>query len=467
MKKIFTLFICLIGIATANLMAQNLIPNGDFEIAKSQSGHTNEPDGWRFNKLTSIDLKGAHFNRPGSEGEKVLRIWSSGNKYSYMSTVMMGADNVIELEEGETYKLSFFAKSAGNDKIQVLMDYYMAGDKMPEEIGEAKLTAEWQEFTFEVPAMTPSAGLRLYFPTDNDYIFLDDVSLTLIKESSEDIVEIDGIFYYMDVENLTATVVPELEDAPYFNTAPSGKIIIPSIVEDAEGTEYTVVGIDDNAFAECKELTEVVLPNTVTRIGNSAFDNSGIQTIIIPETVTEMGQWIFMNCQNLTNITFPNNIAQLPDGICWNCSSLKEIEIPASVVGLGYDVFNSCTNLKKIICNAIVPPTIIFQTNGGAFFKVDREKAELVVPAGSEKAYKEAEEWKSFGTIVTAISNTNANKPQIEITNNKLSIGKGYYQVYTIQGQLLFKGISNGKTLKLSQGAYIISLNGNTQKVVL
>lgn len=52
-----------------------------------------------------------------------------------------------------------------------------------------------------------------------------------------------------------------------------GDVVIPSIVEDADGIRHKVTSIGDNAFYGCPSLTSITIPEGVTSIGNNAFHN--------------------------------------------------------------------------------------------------------------------------------------------------------------------------------------------------
>lgn len=451
MKKLLLVMLCSFVAATVQLFAQNIIPNGDFEVANPQNGQTNKPLGWRFNKISSVDLKSGQFNRPDSEGSNVLRLYSTGNQYSYMCTNEAGEENVIMLEEGQTYKLSFFAKGDAKDVIKVQMNYYMGGEKMPEELGEVTLTPEWTEYTFEVPGMTDNAGLRLYFPTDNGFIFLDDVSLVMEKEAEEGVFQYDGLYYELDAENGTATLIPELYDEPYYNEQPAGEFDIPSTIVDDDGMEYSVDSIADNAFANCKEVTEVRLPESVKSIGLTAFENSGLVKMTLPATVTFVDKWAFKGCRNMVEFHFPETMTEVPAGLLWNCEKLTEITIPASVEKFGEDVFNSCSSLKKVICEAVKAPEVIFQTNGGLFFHVNLSECELVVPEGAT-GYDQYP-WTEFGKITTGISQV-------------LTEG-GIITVYDLQGKVVYNGTATVDQLPLDKGVYLVRQGSKTVTVIL
>ena len=78
--------------------------------------------------------------------------------------------------------------------------------------------------------------------------------------------------------------------------------------------------ICDKAFSMCSSLAEVVIPNSVTSIGNDAFrDCSSLSCIVIPNSVTSIGTGAFVNCGNLPYdlkqeliSRFGNELFQLP-----------------------------------------------------------------------------------------------------------------------------------------------------------
>ena len=61
--------------------------------------------------------------------------------------------------------------------------------------------------------------------------------------------------------------------------------------------------IEDRAFQGCKELTSIIIPNTVKEIGDYAFEGCmGLTSIVMPDSVTEIGNHAFDGCMGLTSI---------------------------------------------------------------------------------------------------------------------------------------------------------------------
>ena len=124
---------------------------------------------------------------------------------------------------------------------------------------------------------------------------------------------------------------------------------------DISGTNLTE--LPGSSFQKLKNLKKVILPNTLTSIGENAFKESGLQTIEIPASVEAIESGAFCDCTALTNVTFEKGsrlkmIRGMYDwddyGTFADCTSLTSIEIPASVETIGAATFQNCTALTSV-----------------------------------------------------------------------------------------------------------------------
>lgn len=106
-----------------------------------------------------------------------------------------------------------------------------------------------------------------------------------------------------------------------------------------EGTKI----ICDSAFSMCNFLTSIIVPNSVTSIGEGAFSGCILLfNIIIPNSVTSIGDWAFMDSNALSHIVISNSVTSIGDGTFYGCSSLTNIVIPDSVTSIGDIAFYKC-----------------------------------------------------------------------------------------------------------------------------
>ena len=77
----------------------------------------------------------------------------------------------------------------------------------------------------------------------------------------------------------------------------TGDIVVPSKVKASDGKSYKVTGIDDRCFQNCKTVTSVTLPSTISKIGQYCFaDCEQMKSVNIPSAVKTISQYTFSNC---------------------------------------------------------------------------------------------------------------------------------------------------------------------------
>jgi len=116
-----------------------------------------------------------------------------------------------------------------------------------------------------------------------------------------------------------------------------------STLKDIElSTDFT--SIYDDMFGNCSLIESIVIPNTVTSIGNAAFYYcTSLANVIFEEgsQLTSMEYYAFYNCTSLTDITIPSSVTSIGKQAFYNCQSLTNITVPSSVTSIGRDAFNN------------------------------------------------------------------------------------------------------------------------------
>lgn len=161
----------------------------------------------------------------------------------------------------------------------------------------------------------------------------------------------------------------------------SKNFVMKSFFPDSYQTIDTVAvskeanSIGDYAFADCFNLKNVTIPDSVTIIGEGSFSNCcSLQSIALPDNVTSISGMTFSGCTELKDILLPKRLVQIggrafencrsltciliPDGVesiesnaFVNCTGLTSITIPPSVVDLGESIFSGCAGIKSVVLN--------------------------------------------------------------------------------------------------------------------
>ena len=111
----------------------------------------------------------------------------------------------------------------------------------------------------------------------------------------------------------------------------------------------TVVGVGDNAFEGCTQITSVSMSKYVVKIGNRAFAGcSELRRVSLSEKTTDIGNGAFYNCNLLTDIKIPEKIKSIEESTFAYCLSLNKINIPVAVKSIGKSAFLNCIALVRV-----------------------------------------------------------------------------------------------------------------------
>ena len=108
-----------------------------------------------------------------------------------------------------------------------------------------------------------------------------------------------------------------------------------------------VTSIGNMAFDNAG-LTSIVIPNSVTSIGRQAFEFCQLLSIRIPDSVLSIGDSAFSCCEGFTSIDIPASVTSIGDLAFMYCHDLTSIEIPNSVTSIETNPFAGCRGLSSI-----------------------------------------------------------------------------------------------------------------------
>ena len=211
--------------------------------------------------------------------------------------------------------------------------------------------------------------------------FYDCDSLTgfTVAEGSADYTVQNGVLFSADGKTLVAFpggygsdqyTVPEsvTQVAPYaFRNCDIEEVLIPD----------TVTSIGEGAFYYCRYLTDLQLPASVTAISYAAFARcESLTQVDIPETVTAIDTMAFQGCGSLSAVEIPSGVTAIGDSAFYDCEELTDITLPEALVSIGEDAF-SYSGLR-----AVDIPDGVTEIGSRVFAYSDVRTAKL--PAGIE-----------------------------------------------------------------------------------
>ncbi len=120
-----------------------------------------------------------------------------------------------------------------------------------------------------------------------------------------------------------------------------------------EGTEYPVTTIPEGAFSKSDNITKVILPDSITTIGKSAFSTcANLETVVFAENdkIKSIGPHAFWGCTELEdiNLTALTALETIGEFAFTNDAALISITLPESIKSIGNYAFSAATGLESI-----------------------------------------------------------------------------------------------------------------------
>ena len=168
-------------------------------------------------------------------------------------------------------------------------------------------------------------------------VILSGVAVTTSMTATPVIAKTVGDYTYTDNNDGTVTIT---------NYGGSEKDVV--VPEELDGKMVSAIGYA--AFAECRSLESLVVPETVTRLQDYAFSQcTSLTRAQLPESIVSLGRGVFKNCILLEEVNIPTSLTTVAMEMFAGCTSLTEIEIPQTIRSLGDSAFSGCSGLSEIV----------------------------------------------------------------------------------------------------------------------
>ena len=129
--------------------------------------------------------------------------------------------------------------------------------------------------------------------------------------------------------------------------------------------------IYSDAFASCRDLTEVTFGRSVESIGDRAFSScTALEHVTIPSSVNSIGYEAFAHCVSLVDLSLESGVKEIGGGMLLGCKSLSSLFLPASIESVGDSAFAGCMSLGEIRVDETNPS---FASREGVLYDKDIE----------------------------------------------------------------------------------------------
>ena len=163
-----------------------------------------------------------------------------------------------------------------------------------------------------------------------------------------------------------------------------------SYEEAAAVTDLGTVFKSNTAITSFDELQYFTGLNNIA--AQAFFGCNHLQSVVFPESITYIGQKAFQNCTSLTGeLVFPNTLVTVEDNAFLGCTNIAAVTIGPGVTQIDAYAFGGCTGINVIKTLAVMPPSLA----NNSFYNVSTDVA-LYVPCEARNAYHANENWNVF-----------------------------------------------------------------------
>ena len=242
----------------------------------------------------------------------------------------------------------------------------------------------------------------------------------------------------------------------------------------------TVIG--SSCFSFCLELDSIYIPDNVLKIQENAFYNcSNLTNVRLSENLESVGSGAFSHCTKLVNLTVPDNTVKIEEGAFFQCTDLSSLTLGMYTDEIGNQSFEGCSSLKEIHCRNVFVPTFFSKYNDNwidAFQGIDKDACTVYVPIGTSTDYARASGWSDFKHFVEEkiVSTTQPSIEKLHVFGSKgLLTISGLIagvpiEVFTIQGACIKTYVTKSDAIHIQlpeNSIYMVRIGSSVHKVAL
>ena len=152
------------------------------------------------------------------------------------------------------------------------------------------------------------------------------------NQKQSDVEKYSYLTFEIDDENECVTVTG------YDKKTIPDQLVIPDSIDG-----YPITKIAKSAFADCKTITSVTVPDNVDEIEDKAFQScASLKSARLPNGLAEISPYLFFNCASLENVNIPKNVTVIGDAAFSGCGKLKYVRLPDALLEIGEGAFSEC-----------------------------------------------------------------------------------------------------------------------------
>lgn len=281
------------------------------------------------------------------------------NIYEYGTLVNLNEGDFVEWRRKYGYESGYFSKDS-NNRYAFSITGLMSEDGLLTTLlkSNGKITATYEQtFIRLITNQLASAPLNLPDELTNMPFIMYSKFDGVLKIPSK-VTRIDGgisntnfssILIHKDLTDIVRYSFSNMPNcnACYYEGTFEQWLNITHTLSDFGGSNPLEVA--HNLYINNELITEVVFPNGITTVKEGAMYGASCITsaLIIPNTVTTIGQVAFRNCNNIPSISIPNSLMTIGNAAFKGCSSLIALNIPNTIATIGSEAFYDC-NIQNV-----------------------------------------------------------------------------------------------------------------------